>query len=182
MKQLIIALGFLTIVNASYGQVEKGTYLIGSEVTSLRIQLTENGTKVLSMRPKVGKFLFKNFAVGVSVPLRFQSYGGSTFTQKDFNIELAAFARHYFWNWSKSSLFSTVNTGFGRSSTVAITNFFGNQIETREGFSYSVLGAGVGYVYFLNEKVGLEGIVGLKDIANSAPMNLTFGVGIQAYL
>jgi quinol-cytochrome oxidoreductase complex cytochrome b subunit len=157
---------------SSYGQPEKGTYMLGgSASTGYSITSGDNAFNI-SLAPNLGYFFSENLAIGASLPL-------SLYILKDYtnlNYGFAPFFRYYFGQ--SSAIMYFVTGSFGISG-------YSQKYDDTSSSSSSITGrAGFGGTYFLNESIGLEAIFGYtynKWKESDATSNIGLSLGFQIY-
>jgi len=183
MKKTIVSqfiMGIL-LITTSYGQTEKGGFLLGGNASASWSSVRSNTSFQLNFNPQIGYFIKKNLALGVSIPANYYKNGDIT----SFNYGLSPFARYYFAKTEHSSLFASANIGilfnhteqknFPLSSTTSTTLITKNTDK--------VAGIGLGYTYFLNENIGMETEVKYDFTKNNNynKSGLGLNVGFQIY-
>jgi len=129
MKKLLIVL-FLLAPLLSFGQIEKGNWLVGgaASFSSIKYDDAAESNTTYSIAPNIGYFLTKNLALGVDFTF-------SSPTKNYIFIGAHPFARYYLKN-----------------------NYFQAKYLTNTATSYSERGfdLSVGRAFFLKQKVALE--------------------------
>lgn len=177
MMILALSLGCIAAANA---QTQKDWYLIGGNISNIRLGLDKSGNKFsFDLTPKVAWFWKDNLAVGAYANLGFNSVKSGTTTVNSFTYQVGPLARYYFKGnalnaVSKTRWFLEGNVGIaGDNITGTATNGLG-------------VGFGPGIAYFINQNIALEGlakynyIAGFGNRGNSS--NLNIGIGLQIYL
>jgi hypothetical protein len=147
-------------VNYVYSQTNKGTFLLGG---SANISLSADGDYDLSLFPDFGYFLNNNFCIGASMPLIFNNYGSSN----SYYIGISPLMRYYFGKNDRSRFYGLGRVNFKLNKSVIISG-------------HGLVDIGIGYVWFINNSVGLE----TEIISNISSENIVFGayLGFQVYL
>jgi hypothetical protein len=171
-KVLTTALLCSLFLLSSYGQTEKGTWMLGGEAsTDLSFQSNNNSFSV-AISPGMGYFLADNLALGSGIPLLLIT--GENYRYIGYGI--TPFIRYYFGPPSEFMFF--VTGAFG------ISGWSSKYDDTTNSSSAITGSAGVGGTYFLNESIGLEIILGYtydktKDYDPSS--NIALSAGFQIY-
>lgn len=173
MKNLILNLLFISILTTTaLGQTEKGSNLLGGNInTSLVFQKGQN-TSNLNLNFAYGRFIMKNFALGISAPLYFSKYNAKS----SLALGISPFTRFYFLGSERGSLFTNLNGGIiyqDNKPSYSNSSVFG-----------FTAGLGFGYVCFLNKSIGLETELRYdynkyKDYSNYSAFSLN--IGFQIY-
>ncbi len=146
-KALTIAL-LCSVLLSSYGQTEKGTWMLGGGASTGMHFLADNNYFTISIHPAMGYFLADNLAAGASIPLSF-------LTEEDYrsiSYGITPFIRYYFGPPSEFMFF--IKGAFGIDGWSMI---YDDTTESRTSITGS---AGIGGTFFLNESIGLETILG----------------------
>lgn len=192
MKKTFIS-AFLFISTISFAQFPKGSILLGGSVsadftTNKTIAgsttTTNSTTNSFSLAPNVGYFVINNLAVGGALQFYTSSTkdDGSRVSFATNSFALQPFGRYYF-----DKFYAEASFGFG-SYTFENTN--GNGITTTNKgslFNWALAG---GYVFLLNDHVGLEPQIGYgsqsrsPDGSNTTTRDagLFLRLGVQVYL
>jgi outer membrane protein len=194
---------FMTSGNISYSRLETTyTYPTIDPVTGVFAPADHNyASGSFSVRPKVGYFLAKNFAAGISLPttLSGQTYKDAPSQAKNKkatsrSFAVGPFARYYISLSEKAFVFGEVSYTWGSTRTKAPVYTFDNGVF--EGENSSTLKqksgqfqGGAGLAYFLSRNVGLELMVSYQQTrvpsADINPSTNTKGVvcaiGLQVY-
>jgi hypothetical protein len=187
MKKLILGslLSVALFANNAFGQTEKGNLLIGGSIANIRIGVVDAGGSSISLTPNAGYFVADGIAIGASLPIGFSSSSydgfGGKYTTSSTNFGLGAFGRYYFSTGNPLSFFGGLSLGVNAYSYKSkFTPTSGSSFTDSDSDTdfYSVLS--VGAVYFLNETIGVEGILSTSDITENG-FALNFGVGFQIY-
>ena len=162
MKKLSIIFTLSLITNLSWGQFNKGRMIISGDASysykkmemNLAGQNTDMGTQSnINLSPQCGYFLVDNVALGLGFifsnqTTKFKDLPGKV---KSKSILLAPYARYYFLD--KFFLQGEFAFGVGKES---------NQEGGVDDMETKVTSAqlGLGYVYFLNDYIALEPLIG----------------------
>ena len=154
MKKLLFAFGItLLSVIATHAQTEKGTLLLGGDVTFSSV----DGNSNLTVRPNIGVFVASNFAIGGQ---------GYLFTGDGFTSwRVGPFARYYFTKNPKGKPFVGADVSVGGT----------DDSDTKFGF-----GGKAGYAVFLNQSIALEFAVNYERLNEMD--GISIGAGFQIHL
>ncbi len=162
---------FLCILD-SYGQPEKGTYMLGGGASTDIEFYDGNKTFHIYLYPNLGYFFTDNLAIGTYLPLSLR-------LQKDYsniNYGITPFFRYYFGQTSPLMWFVTGSFGISGYSL---------KYDDSSSSSSAIIGkAGIGGTYFLNKSIGLETILEYtynKPKENDATSNIGLGLGLQIF-
>jgi hypothetical protein len=161
-------------VSQAFAQTEKGNWLLGGNA-SLNANTNSGSYTIIQLSPLIGGFVANKFAVGASIPLSYYKdrYGKIT------SFGLMPFVRYYFATTEKYSLFGHAAFGFERATIKYNSGYY----YGREQNSNSTSGiVGLGYTYFLNKSIGLEGLFNYNWIGgDNSDSNIGLNVGFQIY-
>jgi hypothetical protein len=171
MKKYFFIL-FLFLASVSFSQIEKpitkGSMLIGGSIkhSTLSIHFTNFQ---FNASPSFGYFVADHFAVGMELPV-------SIFKMSqihNYSYGYSPFVRYYFNNGLFASVqFSQIFTDYQDINMI------------RNKMNYFVVAPGIGYSYFLNKNVALEGGVFYEEsfyknsIGNQGELSFRFGLQI----
>jgi len=172
MKKIYLSffLLFFFAFSLSYGQIGKGSLLLGGQFGIVNDFAPENDIFSASINPEVGFFLSDKFVLGGRLGIDYYNEG-------DLNaggLSLAPMLRYYLkngespWKWYTEARFG-MTFGYG---------------DLNDDPVYALL-AGVGGNLFLNSEVALEGILQFQDtdLENSGrDAGLVFNLGLQFFL
>ena len=182
LKSMVL---FILISYSAFGQIEKGTKLLGG-VFHLSMDKSYSD-KIYSVYaiPNLGIFLNNRLALGGAMNLGYSKYRDT----RDVNIGIAPFLRYYFelnkakkkteqpaGEAGKTWLFLHVQPG---------VNWSQSRSNSGEKSSISSLGytLGIGMTYLITDNIGLEGILSYNaDEFIFSISGLVFNVGFQIYL
>ena len=155
---LILSLALFSIFN-SYSQTSQRSYLLGG---SARLSFDTDGEYNLSLIPDMGYFIGENFCIGASVPLIFYKHKYSN----SYYIGISPFLRYYFGENDRNRFYGLGRVNFKISENLTVG-------------SYGWGDLGIGYVWFINNSIGLE----TEIIGNLTPDKITLGayLGFQIY-
>ena len=144
LSQLLISLLFIT---TSFGQTEKGSFLLGGNgnlsLKNYRFSSLYN-YKTINLDPNFGYFIKDNLVIGIKTPLSLNGYNSDNFS---FEFGINAFSRYYFAKTEKTSLFGSANYGIKNYQKEGYSSYYINE--------YSA-GVGLGFTYFLTKSIGFE--------------------------
>jgi len=154
MKKFLFIAAFIVagIINA-HAQTEKGTWLMGGDVTFQ----TSDGNNVFIARPNFGYFVARNFAVGGQLTI---------LAQDGYNSwAVGPFVRGYFAGNEKGKFYGQLGLNVGGASGT----------DTEVGF-----GIGAGYAFFLNQSIAIN--LGLNyDKTGDSEGIFGIGAGFQIH-
>jgi len=176
--------------NQSYlipAKVKQGSIMLGGTLSASAYKTTkelnlplgaEEGTNILAnLRAKNGYFLQHDFALGLGISLEHESL--STNTERGVNkfrrtlLLAGPFARYYLDNGVFGEL--SAEAGLLNFSTGDKSNLF-------QG------GIGIGYAYFINERISLEPMLSFRyhkewrDDKSNTTLGPLIGFGVQSYI
>ncbi len=177
---ILIATAALTLT--AKAQIQRGYYLIGGDLSDIRLGLSDGRPFNLSITPKVAWFRNNNLAVGgfVDIGLSTAEGAGTVFT-----YGIGPLARYYFG----AADVNTATTSARRSSRFFVEGTVGIQgVNVSGGSSTNGLGIGIGpgLAYFVTDNIALEGLLkynkafGFGNDGGSSLLQL--GLGFQIYL
>ena len=149
MKKLILSQLLISIlfVATSFGQTEKGSFLLGGN-GSLSIGTYKSSNfdshKIININPNFGYFIKNNLAIGIKTPLYLEGYNSDIFS---FSFGINIFSRYYFAKTEKTSFFGSANYGLNNYQHEGSYSSYLNE--------YSA-GIGLGFTYFLTKSIGFE--------------------------
>ncbi|WP_199138595.1 outer membrane beta-barrel protein [Pedobacter sp. ASV12] len=172
MKPKLIFMALLcTLACGTRAQTDRGQGLAGGSL-SFGTSKTKGESSALNnftVTPRIGYFLYKNFALGVEFPLSLSKLHGVDYTRWDeeggyyedasgpqeFNFGIAAFARKYFDIKEHWKIFGQANLTFQVISTKLIDD---DGYLIRNSGRLKGIGASLspGVAYFFNNKLGIE--------------------------
>jgi hypothetical protein len=195
MKQIVFLISLLLIIHFSVdAQTEKGSFLIGG---SGRAFYTSNPkTKYesynLTFYPQAGYFLFKNFAFGIKPTITYNQFHSYNYIlQRSTTFGISPFIRYYIGSY-KMRLFFQGSLGYNHThnhikafTLPPLDPAFANSNDN--SFTQDI---GAGLVYFINEHVGLEGLINYNHnsyeygavSSEFQTSNISFNLGLQIYL
>lgn len=167
---------------ASYGQIEKGNYLLGG---NLGIIYSSNQDYIhygMDIKPNVGYFVTDRLALGLALPFSFSRSKNDAWQYSYTYYGLSPFLRYYFAKRDKSAFFASTSFGFSNASS---KNKSGSSDETKNSSTYTSANLSLGYVYFLTKNIGLEAVLGYnrnKEKDYDTRSDIRFNIGFQIYL
>ena len=171
-KYLLLAIVAMEIYSPAFSQTEKGGKMIGGNVYLTTSARQGSNYLEFGLFPQLGFFLADNLALGPGFSFSASSSGD----YRSLGYGLAPFARYYFG----SSLARPFLTGSAGISGNRIT--YQDNLQTNTATHFRV---GPGVTYFLNEAVGLEGVL-TYDISHfrgePASRTLNLHLGVQVFL
>ncbi len=177
---------FIFISSSAFGQIEKGSKLLGGNF-HLSTDKSSDSDRMyrFNATPNLGIFLMDNFALGGAMTLRYFKSG----EWSHVSLGIAPFFRYYF-ELSKSKeqdgllrqqagktwLFLHAQPGFSWSQTRSTS-------DEKSSRDILGIGLGIGLTYFITDNIGIEGILSYntEDFYLSFS-GLVFNVGFQIYL
>lgn len=186
MKVFLMTALFAGIACAAQGQTQKDNIMVGGSIADVHASFQSKNTVVgLTINPKIGYFIVKDFAVGLGVNFGLTGGGGVT----TINYGFLPFARYFFSprdmkdanvNVSKRTRFFA-EADFGVSGTNTLIQN-GTDASTN-GMSFS---AGPGMSYFITPNVGLETLLKIRGTTGFGTSTLALqpelNIGFQIYL
>lgn len=167
----------LALLGSTRAQLQQGNFLIGSDISRLKLSLNEGGLFDVSLNPKLAFFIRNNIALGA-----YLTFGLSTAKGAGSNIDygLGALGRYYI---SDPNINVLQHSRFFVEGTAGIEGTNPASGDNTNGLG---LGIGPGLAYFITPNVGLEtllkyqGIVGFGSRTTSS--DLVLSLGLQIYL
>lgn len=149
MKSLkLITLLTLLLSITCYGQLEKGTFLVGGTASISKASSKPDGEERLgnfgfTINPNIGYFIYPKLAVGTTATL---GYSKPDEGVSNFGYFIGPFAKYYFLNEDKLiNVFAKGSYGFSSNKAQ------GNDATSSYGYAFSA-----GPVLFFNRSVALE--------------------------
>lgn len=199
MVRTLIALVILVQMTESFGQTEKGGYMVGGNLNIKKTtsELYNNPYTTIAINPGINYFLFPNLAAGLSIPYSLLHSDQEGEKINDIEIAFSPVIRYYI-PIKKIAILFDVSYSLGRTSyhTPTIDGFTGDFVYRKIKLNTKQISFGAGITYFLNHDIGLEGLlkyVSRKSINIDDPKDqyiypsrslkdLIFEVGFQIYL
>lgn len=174
MKKIILAvLPLLMLSLTAFGQLEKGTFLLGGGVGFGSSNSSSNNGDFYSetknsnfnFSPDAGYFFKDNWVLGISLPFAWSNTTSSSFSSpgamelssesKNSSQGVAPFVRGYFPFGEKLSAFGQVQAGYFHNSSTLIPN--GNEDATtgKDTNSFNAV-ASLGLTYFPKKWLGVN--------------------------
>ncbi len=177
------AMFFILISYSAFGQMEKGTKLLGGNFHLSMDNSFSDKAYIISTSPNLGIFLTNNFALGGAMDFSYFKLN----EWSRVSIGIAPFFRYYFElsknkdqeklpAGGKTWLFLHAQPGISLSQSI-------DDPEEKHpiySFGYTM---GVGLTYLITDNIGLEGILSYNiEEVNIGLSGLAFNVGFQIYL
>jgi hypothetical protein len=185
MKNLILmSIIMLVLSLSSYGQIEKGNYLLGG-TGNLGFSSNEGRSSFnIGIRPNVGYFLTDKIALTTSIPLSFYTDKSENWQSRSVCYGLVPGLRYYFAKKEKSAFFASTSFGIFQSKSKTESESNNPFNINKSSNTYTSANLAVGYVYFLNKSIGLETTLGYNR-SNSTHYNAQSAIdvnfGLQIY-
>ncbi|AUC14562.1 hypothetical protein BTO06_05110 [Tenacibaculum sp. SZ-18] len=162
----------LMTVSSSFGQTEKGKFLIGLNTplsfssNSSRIINNSSGSSfendsstIFSFSPQVGYSIIDNLFLGLDLSFSFSSSENNTSETNSNTFVVAPFVKYYYPTKNDFNFFGQFKYGFGRSNSKLenigfIDPMIPSVIEWENNIEELLLGFGVGY--FVHEILNIE--------------------------
>lgn len=177
---------FSFVTLTSYGQTEKGTFLLGStfKFSSSKIKtsnftatnsgysssLSEYKEISINIDPNLSYFVANRLSVGLITPYRFTQTKIGGMNENSSSYSIGPVVRYYFLLGSRWAIFPEASYSYGwtwtRSPYVSMVGVPSIQYRSSTETT-SIFHGGIGGVYFLNKSVGLEGKVFYQSVRNS---------------
>ncbi|PVD50737.1 hypothetical protein DC498_18385 [Terrimonas sp.] len=178
---IIKYIGAILISACSVGclqaQIQRGSVLMGGEISDLNWSLSDKGSFSGRLSPKAAFFIKDNIAVGSYISFH-ATVSEGTSPSTTYGVGILG---RYYWGDRNSNLFR--KSKFFAEGTVGIE---GNNPAEGDNTNGLGLSAGPGIAYFISPAIGLEALAKYKGIAGfwSAPLshNIVISFGFQIYL
>jgi outer membrane protein W len=176
MKKLILMSILIFILSiSSYGQVEKGDFLLGGTGGVLFQKRDDLSIKTITLNPNIGYFATDKIATGMNVSVRLIYTKQRAHTRTHTVMGIAPFLRYYFLKKDKYALFGLASIGLTK----------GERSDYDNAIAITRTQAGLGFTYFLNKNIGLETILAYNNTkyqnAPNSTFNINLNVGFQIY-
>lgn len=207
MKNILLTLLVCSIAaNHAFPQISKGAKTIGGNIafsksnkiftTNIHNHDFEENLFKITFSPAFSYFIYDNLSLGFTLPFSYerQIFEHEFFQSresKQINISGGPVIRYYipFNSWSVFP-FGSIGYGYQYLEIPEFDPHYGNSISTINGttFFYNI---GVGTVYFITEKIGLEGLLFYQyqklinddfEDPSEKENSINFNVGLQFYL
>lgn len=208
--KMILAVAMLFTAFGVNAQTEKGKMLAGGNLgfstssgnekytydnpDSLNVNgsIKQNGVTTIGINPSIGYFFIDNLAGGLKLNVNLTNsksrVEGDKSASSVTELNVGPFVRYYY-TMDKIAPFGEMFVGFG-NRTDKDTAYDGTKTTSKvSGVSFA---PGVGLAYFVNENIGIEGLINYTfqsskvDITNGVRKTTTgkFGIniGLQVYL
>ena len=170
-RNVFILLAFLAIGMTASAQTEKGSWLVGGNL-SLN---TASQNTLISVSPSAGYFFINNFAAGVNANIAYSKFGQN----KTTILGVGPFARYYFGTMNIRPLLEG-NLNFTSNKSSNSSTSTGSTTENGTGF---FLGGGL--AAFINRNVAIEGLAGYDHTSvkgSDGSGGFALKIGFQVYL
>ena len=170
MKKFIFTL-IVFIYNNADAQIEKGNWMIGSNIAVSKLEINKTNTVVdIFLNPNAYLFLADKFALGAGLDMNFR-YSKVDTSNSNFNWGVGPAMRYYFYNKNKGGAF------------VNLKLYFGGNKDANSSFNPEL---NIGYDFILNDFMALEFFTGYGIIipfkGNDLSHKIPFGIGFQIFL
>jgi len=203
MKAFLTLIFVTLLAQPVISQVDKGSFLVGGSLGFSNSKTTETfGTNPptpspefksvsLNLAPNISYFVIKGLALGITPSYSYtnEKETNGSYQEKTHTFSIGPMARYYYM-LNKWAIFSHVSYNFGWETLKGFTfnQFTGtNQYATQKSTTGNFKG-GIGATYFLNNKVGIEGLVFYQQNNVSQPgldsnsPSINFNIGLQVFL
>ncbi|HEY0655642.1 MAG TPA: outer membrane beta-barrel protein [Chryseosolibacter sp.] len=193
MKTLrIFLLPIATFVfSHSSAQIQQGSWRVGGGASYTHASFeSDNSYSSVSLSPSVSYFPIDHLSIGLAFP--FSASKGKTGTGEYSNSRYSVGPQvRYYFPFGKWAFFPEVIYSFGK--TVSENSGFstGDPVLYKTETTFSAFRAGAGITYFLNDNVGVEGIIfyqnNEQEVINpfavvSYEKSINLSLGFQIYL
>ncbi|TAH12255.1 MAG: hypothetical protein EAZ12_02660 [Sphingobacteriia bacterium] len=182
MKSLYISLLSILIINTAKGQLTKGNWLVGGNIsfnseTNKSANSSQSSAYTVEINPTIGYFFTNKFATGVKSGIRLRGVKGTgtSVYSKYNNFNIGPFLRYYCLPIdNRINLLVEGLYQFGLEGDK-------NANTSKNNFSFSA-----GPVIYFNSSIGLEFIMSYSSYKfngiEGRNSNIQIGIGIQAHL
>lgn len=180
MKKTILPI-LLAILcgTAATAQTEKGNVLIGAGLADINAGIMKGGDAIdyfsISLYPRAGFFVKKNFALGANVGLGLAKSGPIT----TYSYGIQPFARYYLGP-KKTKFFGEAGVGYFGNTTYGAPWWVD---RNQSGVMFTI---GPGVSYFINQNVGIETSLLVRGVHMGYTKGIEYhpslSVGFQIYL
>lgn len=183
MKNYFLIL-FLCFTISAFGQIEKpitqGHVLIGGDFIGVYDKIGTSKTTQIVATPNIGYFIINNLALGAIIPIQYVNVEKS---YSYISMGFGPYLKYYF----NTGIFLSVNSSGSILNYKYPSSFYSNQSFNTKMVSVS---PGIGYAYFLNNNVSLEGgvfyeyykIFGGNSLRNYERNSMRLQVGFHIFL
>lgn len=170
MKKLILGVLFLAFSNNVFAEkvlpITKGNYLLGGWISSYYYDNEIfHKTFSIGISPNIGYFILDNLALGVRPTAHYQytnQGGGNEYNYYSWGLNI--FGKYYF------------NNGF-------LAELSGGAIVDQDNKIFYSLFPRIGYAYFINNKVSIEGLIGPNfHLGDHEYFEIPLSIGFQVFL
>ncbi len=203
MKAFLTLIFVTVLAQPVISQVDKGSFLVGGSLgfnssktkynyySNPPLQAPEFKETSINITPNASYFVLKGLALGItpSYSYTYETESGSVSPLKTHIFSIGPMVRYYYM-LDKWAIFSHLSYNFGWETLKGFTfnQFTGtNQYATQKSTTGNFKG-GIGATYFLNNKVGIEGLVFYQQNNVSQPgldsnsPSINFNIGLQVFL
>lgn len=170
MKKLLLISLLILSANKLFAEnalpVSKGSYLLGGSVYGNYYNFNQNETFYIGLSPNVGRFFTNNLAWVVNPYIQYQTYKfSSNSTSEYINYGLNIGLKYY----SDNGFLAVIGGGLSLD---------------KNGNIYYTLVPQIGYAYFINPKVSIEGLFGPRFYfyEGNNHIELPLNIGFQVFL
>lgn len=180
MRALLLIIFLLLIINLhGYTQTEKGSFLIGGS-GNINWPLRKSGNFFsFNISPQGGYFVGNNLALGVKPSFSYFQSDSDFYKNYGVNLGISPFIRYYLGP-SQLKLFFQGSLGVAHSA-----ESFNDGISTyASNYNSFFQNIGVGLVYFVNENIGLEGLLNYDHYIkfhSYSTSGISLNLGFQIY-
>lgn len=170
MKKILFC-SFLMISISLQAQIEKGNWMLGSNIALSKFEFTKTNTTIdITMNPNAQLFLSDRVALGAGLDINYK-YSKLDTNASSFNWGIGPSLRYYFYRADKGGAFGNLKLYFG-----------GN----KEGSSSFNPELNIGYDFVLNDFLALEIFTGYGAIipfkGSEYTHKIPIGIGFQIFL
>jgi hypothetical protein len=185
MKSKFLLLLTMAGAVSAGAQTEKGNFLLGAGVANATAAMVKGGDAVdyfgISISPRAGYFLAKNFVVGTGIGLGYQTMS----TAHQFSVGFEPFARYYVGS-GKTKFYAEGSIGYHRHMFSSRPVGPAGTPHTPRPMVTNSFSFGPGVTHFITPNVGLEAGLLFKGTKENSPMPRVFmpslNVGFNIYL
>lgn len=190
MRYIIVL--FVVVTYGANGQIEKGNWLVGGNLSYSSVKSTfnqggssfTNKSTTYTIQPRVGYFPINNLVAGLAIELansKSETGTNPTIETNSRAFTISPFVRYYLFG----KIFLQADYGRGNSvASISPSN------SPEKEYTVSRWSAGFGYAAFLNKNTAVEMLLGsrsstLNEVGGSnrnTTDEVFVGVGMQVYL
>jgi len=168
--KLFFALVFLALSTGLSAQIQKGSILLGGTGSFQNASYDYGSVFTINLAPSAGFFLSNRFVLGSSLNFKAEIEDGDAIT----SIGLRPFGRYYLNGGGKARFFGQADLGYEA------------YLEDGGQSSGALFGLGIGVDIFLNEHIGVEGLLGYQHVEypeyDYGTNNIGLNIGIAAFI